>query len=316
MAEKDKIDVVAIVGPTACGKTKLSIELAKIFDAEIVSADSMQIYKEMNIGTAKPTISEMQEIKHHLIDFVDVDKDFSVAEYVSLAKKCIFDINKRGKIPFLVGGTGLYVNSLINNVNFTEQNSDPKLREALKQRIQLEGIQSLIDELKTFDSESAERLHPNNVGRIIRAIEIYRTTGTTMTQQIENSKKIVSPFNPIMIGLNYKNRNILYDRINKRVDMMIEMGLIDETRKILSLNCSKTAMNAICYKELIPFINGECSREEAIENLKLKSRQYAKRQLTWFRKDNRIRWVYVNDYIDFKEILNFCTKTIENLKNM
>lgn len=316
MKENNKINIVVIVGPTACGKTNLSIQLAKIFGAEIISADSMQIYKEMNIGTAKPTIEEMQGVPHHLIDFVDIDKDFSVADYVKLARKKIFEVNEKGKLPFIVGGTGLYVNSLIDNINFTEQNSDPVLREALKKRAETKGIQSLIDELKTFDEESAEKLHPNNVGRIIRAIEIYKTTGITMTEQIKNSKKFESPFNPIMIGLNYKDRSILYDRINKRVDFMLENGLIDETKKILSANCSKTAMNAICYKELIPYINGECSLEQAIEILKRQTRRYAKRQLTWFKKDNRINWVYMDNYIDFKEILDFCTKTIENCKNI
>lgn len=316
MNKNNKIDIVVIVGPTASGKTNLSVQLAKIFNSEIISADSMQIYKKMNIGTAKPTIDEMQGIPHHLIDFVDINKNFSVADYVKLAKEKIFEINEKGKLPIIVGGTGLYVNSLIDNINFTEQNSDPVLRDKLKKRVETQGIQSLIEELKTFDIESAQKLHPNNVSRIIRAIEIYKTTGITMTEQIKNSKKFDSPFNPIMIGLNYKDRNVLYDRINKRVDSMIKNGLVNETQEILSDNCSKTAMNAICYKELIPYINGECSLEQAVEVLKRQTRRYAKRQLTWFKKDNRINWIHIDDYVDFKEILDFCTKTIENYKNM
>ncbi len=316
MNKNNKIDIVVIVGPTASGKTNLSVQLAKIFNSEIISADSMQIYKKMSIGTAKPTIDEMQGIPHHLIDFVDINKNFSVADYVKLAKEKIFEINEKGKLPIIVGGTGLYVNSLIDNINFTEQNSDPVLRDKLKKRVETQGIQSLIEELKTFDIESAQKLHPNNVSRIIRAIEIYKTTGITMTEQIKNSKKFDSPFNPIMIGLNYKDRNVLYDRINKRVDSMIKNGLVNETQEILSDNCSKTAMNAICYKELIPYINGECSLEQAVEVLKRQTRRYAKRQLTWFKKDNRINWIYIDDYVDFKEILDFCTKTIENFKNM
>lgn len=316
MNKNNKIDIVVIVGPTASGKTNLSVQLAKIFNSEIISADSMQIYKKMNIGTAKPTIDEMQGIPHHLIDFVDINKNFSVADYVKLAKEKIFEINEKEKLPIIVGGTGLYVNSLIDNINFTEQNSDPVLRDKLKKRVETQGIHSLIEELKTFDIESAQKLHPNNVSRIIRAIEIYKTTGITMTEQIKNSKKFDSPFNPIMIGLNYKDRNVLYDRINKRVDSMIKNGLVNETQEILSDNCSKTAMNAICYKELIPYINGECSLEQAVELLKRQTRRYAKRQLTWFKKDNRINWIYIDDYVDFKEILDFCTKTIENYKNM
>lgn len=311
--EKKKIDVIVIVGPTACGKTSLSISLAKILNAEIISADSMQIYKGMNIGTAKPTKEEMQGVPHHLIDFVDIDKEFSVAEYVKLAKSCIFDIDKRGKIPIVVGGTGLYINSLINDVHFIKQPSDPELRESLKERVEKEGIEALIAELKSFDKESAERLHPNNVGRIIRAIEIYRTTGITMSQQIENSKKVQSPYNPIMIGINYKDRDVLYDRINKRVDSMIDNGLVEEARRILSSNCSKTAMNAICYKELIPYINGQCSLCEAVENLKMQTRRYAKRQITWFKKNNRINWFFADNYIDFKEFFIFCTKNYRQI---
>lgn len=313
---RKKINVVAVVGPTACGKTKLSIELAKRLNGEIISADSMQIYKEMNIGTAKPTKLEMAGVPHHLIDFLDINSEFSVAEYVKLAKKCIFEVNARGKLPFIVGGTGLYVNSLLNDVNFVEQNFDPVLRKNLLLKLKNEGVDALIKELADFDEESAKKIHPNNIIRIIRAIEFYRMTGITITQHNEDSKKIVSPYNPIMFGLTYRNRETLYDKINKRVDKMIELGLVDEASKILSSNCSKTAMNAICYKELIPYFNKQCSLNDAVENLKMQTRRYAKRQLTWFKKDDRINWIFVDNYIDFKEILSFCTKTIEMQKNM
>lgn len=313
---RKKINVVAVVGPTACGKTKLSIELAKWLNGEIISADSIQVYKEMNIGTAKPTKLEMAGVPHHLIDFLDINSEFSVAEYVKLAKKCIFEVNARGNLPFIVGGTGLYVNSLLNNVNFVEQNFDPVLRENLLLKLKNEGVGSLIDELSKFDEESAKKIHPNNVIRIIRAIEFYKMTGITITQHNEDSKKIVSPYNPIMFGLTYRNREILYDKINKRVDKMMNLGLVDEARMILSSDCSKTAMNAICYKEFIPYFNNQCSLSEAVENLKMQTRRYAKRQLTWFKKDARINWIFVDDYIDFKEILSFCTKTIEMQKNM
>ena len=313
---KKKINVVAVVGPTACGKTKLSIELAKRLNGEIISADSIQIYKGMDIGTAKPTKAEMSDVSHHLIDFWDINSEFSVAEYVNLAQKCIFEINTKGKLPFVVGGTGLYVNSLLNNINFIEQKFDTTLRENLLLKLKNEGVKSLIDELSEFDEESAKKIHPNNVIRIIRAIEFYKMTGITITQHNEDSKKIVSPYNPIMFGLTYRNREILYDKINKRVDKMIDLGLVDEAKRILSYKCSKTAMNAICYKEFAPYFSNQCSLSEAIENLKMQTRRYAKRQLTWFKKDARINWIFVDDYIDFKEILSFCTKTIEKQKNM
>lgn len=313
---KEKIKVVAIVGPTACGKTPLSIELAKRLDGEIISADSMQIYKEMNIGTAKPTREEMAGVPHHLVDFLEVNREFSVAEYVKLAKKCIFDVHARGKLPIIVGGTGLYVTSLLNDINFVEQNFDTTLRENLMQKLKNEGADSLLSELASFDAESAKKLHPNNVGRIIRAIELYHLTGVTMSEHVKNSKKIISPYNPIIFGLNYRNRATLYDRINARVDKMVELGLLDEARRILASDCSKTAMNAICYKELISHFNDECSLSDAIENLKMQTRRYAKRQLTWFRKDDRINWIFIDDYIDFKEILSFCIKTVDFTENM
>ena len=313
---RKKIKVLAVVGPTASGKTNFSVELAKALDGEIISADSMQIYKEMNIGTAKPTADEMQGIKHHLIDFVPLEENFSVADYVKLAKEKIFDINSRSKLPIICGGTGLYVNSLIDNVDFTKQNSDIKVRKELEQRLKDKGIEPLLEELKTFDPESAERIHPNNVLRIIRAIEIYKVTGITMTQQIENSKKIDSPFSPLILGLDYRNRDVLYEKINRRVDLMIENGLLEEARKILSKKCSKTAMNAICYKELLPYFEGTLSLEMAVDKIKQSTRNYAKRQLTWFRKDKRIQWIHLDEYNDFKENLKKYTKNIEIWKSM
>ncbi|MDQ5983825.1 MAG: tRNA dimethylallyltransferase [Eubacteriales bacterium SKADARSKE-1] len=314
--ENKKINILVMVGPTASGKTKVSIELAKQFNGEIISADSMQIYKDMDIGTAKPTKEEMQGVSHHLLDFLSVDEDFSVAEYVKLAKEKIKDINNRGKLPIICGGTGLYINSLIDNVTFTEQESDPAIKEELIKRFEKYGVEPLIAELSTFDEESAKKIHPNNTLRIIRAIEIYRTTGTTMSEQLRNSKLKKSPYNPIIIGLNFKNRDILYDRIDKRVDLMINTGLIEETKKIILKNPSKTAMNAICYKEILPYLQSKCTKEVAIENLKRATRRYAKRQLTWLRKDKRIKWVYIDKYENFGEILEKCTKYIDFQKNI
>lgn len=307
----EKINILSIVGPTASGKTKISIELAKILDGEIISADSMQIYKDMNIGTAKPTKEEMQGIPHYLLDFLEVDKDFSVAEFVNLAKDKIIDINNKKKLPIICGGTGLYINSLIDNISFTDQKTDPIIREKLICQFKKEGITPLIKELSTFDIESVQKIHPNDTFRIVRAIEFYKVTGKTMSQQIRDSKLKESLYNPIIIGLNYKNRDILYDKINKRVDLMVSEGLIEETKQILLKNPSKTALNAICYKEIFPYLNNECTKETAIENIKKSTRRYAKRQLTWFRKDERIKWIYVDAYNNFEEILEICTKYVD-----
>lgn len=311
ISKKEKMNVVAIVGPTACGKTKIAIELAKLFDGEIVSADSMQIYKGMDIGTAKPTATEMGEVPHHLVDFLDIDKEFSVADYVKMAKEYIFEIISRGKLPFIVGGTGLYVSSLLNNFNFSEQKPDPKLRERLIEKLETEGAASLLAELASFDEKMAKKLHPNDILRIIRAIEIYKTTGVTMTEHIERSKNEEPPYNPVILGLTYRSRELLYNQINKRVDKMLYAGLIDEARRVLASDCSKTAMNAICYKELAPYINGQCDLSAAVENLKQQTRRYAKRQLTWFRKDARVNWVFIDDYSDFKELLRVCAEIIK-----
>ena len=310
-----KTKIVAIVGPTACGKTRLSVELAKRFGGEVVSADSMQIYKGMDIGTAKPTALEMQGVPHHLIDFLDIDKEFSVAEYVALARKKIADIHARGKLPFLVGGTGLYVSSLLSGTRFVEQKSDPVLREALRQKLERDGGEALLCELATFDEETAKKLHPNDSLRIIRAIEIYKLTGVTMTQHVANSRPVDSPYDPLMFGLAYKNREALYKRINARVDEMFEAGLFDEARKVLASSCSKTALNAICYKELAPHLRGECSLEEVVENLKMQTRRYAKRQLTWFRRDERIKWIFLDDYSSFADVADFCAEIIERYKS-
>lgn len=314
--QKKKIKLLVIVGPTASGKTSLAIDLAKNLNGEVISADSMQVYKEMNIGTAKPTFEEMQNTPHHLIDFLNVDEEFSVADFVKLAKEKIFDISKRNKLPIICGGTGLYINSLIDNVDFTIQNHDSKVRAELEERLKTEGIESLTEELKRVDPEAFKSIHKNNTKRIIRALEIYKTSGINKTEQMKLSRKIESPFEPFVIGLTYKNREKLYEKINKRVDKMMEKGLLEECKKILSKNCSKTALNAICYKEFIPYFEGKISLDEAIENLKRGTRKYAKRQLTWFKKRKKINWVYVDDYNNFEEIAKIYTKKLDLFLNM
>lgn len=305
----NKTRLIAIVGATASGKTSLSIELAKKYNGEIVSADSMQIYKGMDIATAKPTKEEMQGIPHHLIDFLSPTENFSVSEYVTLAKGAIDDITQRGKLPILCGGTGLYVRSLVENVKFSEEKTDEKLREELNERYKKEGGEILLKELAEFDEETAKTLHPNNGKRIIRAIEIYRTTGITMAQHIKNSKNEPSPYDLTAIGITYADRQKLYDRINLRVDIMMKNGLLKEAEDFYSRYNSNTASAAIGYKELKPYLDGEVTLETAVEKLKQETRHYAKRQLTWFRRDEYINWIEADKCTD---ILAKACEIIEN----
>lgn len=281
-----------MVGPTASGKTALSIAIAKAYGGEIVSADSMQIYKGMDIATAKPDLTERDGIPHHLMDFLDPEEPFSVSDYVRLANQAIDGIHSRGRIPVLVGGTGLYVDSLLENIIFTETETDPLLREQLRLRAAEEGGESLLAELAEFDPSYAATLHPNNINRIIRGIEIYRTTGMTMSEHRVRSRQVPSRFSPCLIGLNYTDRKLLYRRIDQRVDLMVERGLLQEAQAVLRQDHLKTAVQAIGYKELKPYFAGELSLAEALDNLKRQTRRYAKRQLTWFRKNSRITWLY------------------------
>lgn len=289
MNAENKIPIVVVAGPTASGKTGLAIEIAKLFNGEIVSADSMQIYKYMDIGTAKPTAAEQEQCVHHLIDFLEPDDEFSVADYTELAHRVIADIHSRGKLPVMCGGTGLYINSVINDVEFGENQADEDMRRELKHIADTEGNERLIEILREFDPVSAARLHPNNVRRVIRAIEFYRTTGIPISEHQEKTKQIVSRYQPVMFCVDHE-REKLYERINTRVDIMIRDGLCDEVRRLMDMGYSSAlnSMKAIGYKELIDHFNGLCSLEEAIEAIKQNSRRYAKRQLTWFRRDERI----------------------------
>lgn len=290
--------LLAVVGPTASGKTALSIRLAKEYNGEIVSADSMQIYTGMDIATAKPTKEEMDGIPHHLMDFLSPTESFSVSQYVEMAKNAIDEILSKGKLPILCGGTGLYVRSLVENVQFSPEQTDEKLRAELNERYQTEGGESLLKELSEFDPETAQKLHPSNSKRIIRAIEIYRTTGITMSEQVSSSKRIPSPYDVTMIGITYSDRQKLYDRINRRVDIMLENGLLEEAKAFYQSEYGKTAVAAIGYKELNPYLDGEVSLEQAVEHLKQETRRYAKRQLTWFRKDEYIHWIQADQCED------------------
>ena len=299
-----KIKLIAVVGPTASGKTTLGVKIAERFGGEVISADSMQIYKGMQIATAKPTFDETEGVKHHLIDFVSPDETYSVAMFVKDASKCIADIYSRGKLPFMVGGTGLYVDSLLNNITFSEEQRDEKLSLELRKIYEDQGIDTLLKMLSEFDIDSSNRLKAErNPKRIIRAIEFYKTTGITITEQNEKSKLEKSPYSPIKIGLNYKDRAKIYERINKRVDLMLENGLVNEAKDVLSSKLSFTSIKAIGYKELLPYFNGEKTLDECVEKLKMETRRYAKRQITWFKRDLDINWLYADEYNSFEELL-------------
>lgn len=304
-----KLPVIVVCGPTASGKTALAVSLAEIFGCEVISCDSMQIYKHMRIATAKPTEEEMRGIRHHLIDFLEPNQEFSVADYVRLASECISDISSRGKIPLICGGTGLYVSSLIDNIGFDDTCSSTEVRNELSKLADEKGGEYLLKLLNEFDPETAQRLHQNNIPRIIRAIEVYKVSGTTMSEAIKRSKR-ESPYEPCMIGITCSDRQKLYDRINLRVDKMLDMGLLAETESVLSDSDLKTSFQAIGYKELAPYFNGEKSLDECIEKLKRETRRYAKRQLTWFRRDDRIHWIYSDLYSEYSEIVNEAAKII------
>lgn len=286
-----RIKIISVVGPTASGKTALSIEIAKRYNGEIISADSMQIYKGMDVATAKPTKEEIQGIVHHLIDNVNPENEYSVAQYVNDARNAIIDIDQRGKIPILVGGTGLYVNSLLDNVQFIESPVDDELRKRLNSL----NTEELLHMLCEVDKESYEKLSvEKNHKRIARALEIFYLTGKPKSVVDREAKSTPSPYDAIKIGLNANDRQFLYDRINMRVDSMIDMGLLDEAKKFLSMNLSSTASKAIGYKEFIPYFNSESSLEECKDVLKMETRRYAKRQLTWFKRDKDINWFLID----------------------
>ena len=299
-----KIPVIAVVGPTASGKTKLAIEICKRHNGEVISADSMQIYRYMSIGTAKPDEEEMEGIPHHLMDFVTPGESFSVAKYVQLAREKIEDIHSRGKLPVVAGGTGLYVDSLLGNIQFSDSKGDEAIREELSRIAAEKSPQVLWDMLNEIDPDTAQTLHPNNVWRVIRAIEVYRLTGKTMKETQEESRRLPSPYNSLLIGMNYRDRAVLYDRVNRRVDIMMEKGLLDELKMLLDMGFTGTARQAIGYKELMPYIEGAVPLDVCVDTLKQESRRYAKRQLTWFRRNEKINWIYGDDYDDTAQIFD------------
>ena len=309
-----KPKVIVIVGPTASGKTALSIELAKKIDGEIISCDSMQIYKDMNIGSAKPTIEEMQGIKHYMIDIAEPTERFSVAEYKKRSEEAIEKILQKGKVPIIVGGTGLYANSLIYNIEYNEIMLDEEYRKNLMKIAETEvGLATLYEKARSIDPVAMEKISLNDKKRIIRVLEIKHSTGKNKTELELESRKNEVKYEYKVFAINMP-REILYDRINKRVDIMIENGLIDEVENIIEKYKEfPTAMQAIGYKEIVMYLKGELTKQEAIEKIKQESRRYAKRQITWFKKIENIKWI--DGLKDKNENIKFIQDVIFALKN-
>ena len=303
--------LICIVGPTASGKTALSIALAKQLDTEIISSDSMQIYRGMDIGTAKPDEAERDGVVHHMFDVADPGEEFSVARYQELADACAQSILARGKIPIVCGGTGLYLNALIEGNAFSGDDTTSEIRQRYQGIAQEHGVHYLHELLRKVDPESAERIHENNVKRVIRALEVYEQTGMTIGEFNAAHKPPEPRYDAVLLALCPTQRETLYDRINRRVDLMMEQGLLEETERLYRGGLLKgTAAQAIGYKELIPYVTGEDTLENCVEQLKRASRNYAKRQLTWLRRDSRVTWIYYDCAEDFPEVLRRSTEIL------
>lgn len=285
----DKTKIICVVGATASGKTALGVELAKEFNGEIISADSMQVYKGMSVATAAADENERQGIEHHLLEFLQPEESFSVADFVRLANEKIAQITARGHLPVIVGGTGLFIDSLAQNITFADIPVNEKLRNELNEKT----TDELYELLLNADESAAKNIHKNNRKRVIRALELCYG-GTTKTMQNNCSRLEESPYDPLYIGINYADRAVLYDRINRRVDLMVEKGLVDEARQFEN-NCGVTSRQAIGHKELQPYFNGDITLDEALNNIKQSTRRYAKRQLTWFRRNEKINWLYADE---------------------
>lgn len=291
----NKPKVIVICGPTASGKTALSIELAKKIDGEIISSDSMQIYKDMDIGTAKPTKGEMKGITHYMLDFVEPDKRYSVADFKRDAEKAIEEILAKGKVPIVVGGTGLYVDSLIYGIEYQDIKFDKNYREELEKRVADEGLETLYNEAKKIDPQAVEKISSNDQKRILRVLEIYKATGKTKTEQEAESRKNGVKYDYKVFAINM-DREKLYERVNKRVDIMIEQGLIQEVENLLKKYKEfPTAMQGLGYKEVVEYLQGNTSKEDMIEKIKMETRRYAKRQMTWFKKNKQTIWIEPQD---------------------
>ena len=307
--------ILVITGPTASGKTALAVELAKRHNGEVVSADSMQIYRRMDIGTAKPTEAEKQGVLHHMLDVAEPEEDFSVARYVEMAAACVEDVFSRGKLPILAGGTGLYIDSLLSGRTFAAFDGSSPLRGELEGRYAREGGQALLNELAGIDPETAARLHPNDGKRIVRALEVWLTTGKTITRHNEETRALPPRYDALTLTLDFERREDMWDRIDRRVDRMMADGLEEEVRALLDSGVSRrcTAMQAIGYKELVPVISGELGAAEAAAQIKLRSRQYAKRQRTWFRRNPEAKRLLWSAAPNFTEVLQRSTAYLEEI---
>ena len=293
MSKKPKI--IAVVGPTASGKTALSVALAKALGGEVLSCDSMQIYRDMDIGTAKPTEEEREGVLHHLIDIAAADEPFSCAEYAALAKQTVAEVIARGKLPIFCGGTGLYLDGVLRGGNSYEKTeTDPEYRAALERLAAEQGAEAVHAMLAEVDPAAAEATHPNNVKRVIRALEIYHTTGMTKTELDRRSVETESDYDALVIGIRFPDTEALYRRINLRVDLMLQQGLVEECRRLMEAGVferSATAAQAIGYKELFPYLRGDLPLADCAETLKMATRRYAKRQMTWFRMHGNVCWI-------------------------
>ena len=305
--------ILVVSGPTASGKTRLAVELALRSNGEVVSADSMQIYRRMDIGTAKPTHEEMRGVPHHMIDIADPEEDFSVARYVEMAAQCVDDILARGKLPIVAGGTGLYIVSLLSGRTFAQFDTASPLRSELEARIRTLGGQALLDELAAVDPESAARLHPNDEKRIVRALEVYLSTGKAITQHNLETRSIPPRYNALTLTLAFSRREDMWARIDQRVDEMMGSGLVAEVQGLLKDGVPEkcTAMQAIGYKEMAAALRSGGDVNAAAEEIKLRSRQYAKRQLTWFRRTSGAKWIFWDTVPDFAAGLQASTRYLE-----
>ena len=307
--------IVCVVGPTASGKTKMGVAIAKRFGGEVVSVDSMQIYRGMTVGTAAPTAEEMEGVPHHMIAVADPSESWSVARFTEVADACIQDILSRGKLPVLVGGTGLYLDALVRGNRFAEGRAGGAIREALQQRMAEEGAAVLLEELRAIDPEAAEKLHLKDEKRILRALEVWQETGKTITAHNRETQAVPDKYEAIYLGLDFQNRDDLRARIDRRVDIMVEKGLLQEVRGLLSSGIPRTAtaLQAIGYKQFLAVEEGCATVEEAVEEVKLRSRQYAKRQLTWLRRNEAIHWIRWEKVPDFQSALQNATEILTAL---
>ncbi len=307
--------IVCVVGPTASGKTKMGVAIAKRFGGEVVSVDSMQIYRGMTIGTAAPTPAETEGVPHHMIAVADPSESWSVARFVEAADACIQDILRRGKLPVLVGGTGLYLDALVRGNSFAEGHSGTEVRQALQKRMAEEGAAVLLEELRAIDPEAAQKLHLKDEKRILRALEVWQETGKTITQHNLETQAVPPRYEAAYIGLDFENRDDLRARIDRRVDLMVQEGLLQEVRDLLSsgIPSTATALQAIGYKQFLAVEEGLATEAEAVEEVKLRSRQYAKRQLTWLRRNEAIHWIRWEKVPDFQSALQKVTEILTAL---